>query len=227
VKQIIQVAGVRDFAEAEMLVDAGVDWLGFPFVLPVNREDLSRAEAAQIVAKLRVLRASVSCVLITYLDTASKALELARELGADGIQFHGDVRVTELEQLKQSSSATYVIKSLVVRENNLDELKNKLAKYSNFVDAFITDTHDPISGADGATGKTHNWNISGELVRLSPKPLILAGGLNPMNVRGAILKVRPFGVDVHTGVENVHGRKDPELVKAFVENARNAFDAMT
>ncbi len=81
----------------------------------------------------------------------------------------------------------------------------------------------PETGACGATGKTHNWDISRRLVPFSPKPVILAGGLNPDNVREAIQYIRPAGVDVHTGVESSNGRKAPHLVRKFVAEARDAF----
>jgi phosphoribosylanthranilate isomerase len=95
---------------------------------------------------------------------------------------------------------------------------------SDYVDAFITDTFDPETGASGATGRTHDWHISKKLNMLSPKPLILAGGLTPENVYDAIIEVGPAGVDVHTGVENSTGRKDRDLVTQFITNAQKAFD---
>jgi len=94
------------------------------------------------------------------------------------------------------------------------------------VDAFITDTFDPATGASGATGKTHDWTVSRRLVERSPKPVILAGGLTPGNVRNAIRKVRPAGVDVHTGVEGSDGRKRRDLVRTFVAEARAGFASL-
>ena len=88
---------------------------------------------------------------------------------------------------------------------------------------FITDTFDPATGASGATGKTHDWTVSRKLVELSPKPVILAGGLNPSNVYEAIRIVRPAGVDVHTGVEDSSGRKSRSLIEAFVNEAARGF----
>ena len=116
-----------------------------------------------------------------------------------------------------------IFKSLVVAENNSDELEKMVALLSPWVDAFITDTFDPATGAEGATGKTHDWKISRRLVELSPRPVIIAGGLNPSNVKKAILQIRPAGVDVHTGVELKNGRKDYELVKKFVEESKEGF----
>jgi phosphoribosylanthranilate isomerase len=70
----------------------------------------------------------------------------------------------------------------------------------------------------------HDWDISAELVRISPRPLMLAGGLNPQNVAEAIEKVRPAAVDAHTGLEDASGRKDRLKVRTFVTEARKAFD---
>jgi phosphoribosylanthranilate isomerase len=91
------------------------------------------------------------------------------------------------------------------------------------VEAFITDTFNPSTGASGATGLTHDWEVSREIVRVSPRPVILAGGLTPDNVGAAIRAVSPAGVDCHTGVEGADGRKNERLVRRFVEEANRAF----
>jgi phosphoribosylanthranilate isomerase len=139
------------------------------------------------------------------------------------MQLHGDIEVSELQKIKKLRPDIEIIKSLVVRGNNFDELEKMVDSLSPYVDAFITDTFDPSTGAEGATGKTHDWNISAMLVELSDKPVILAGGLNADNVKEAILQVCPAGVDIHTGVEGKDGRKDYELVKKFVEEAKAGF----
>ncbi len=222
-KGLIQIAGVIDQAEANMLLQAGVDWLGFPLRLPVHTEDLSEAAAAGII---RGLSAPAAGVLITYLDRAAAVNDFCQELGAGIVQLHGEIPLNEVQHLKEMAANLFVIKSLVVRGDNLAELVEMTQTYGPFVDAFITDTHDPTTGADGATGKTHDWRISRELVAISSKPLILAGGLNPGNVQAAIEEVRPGGVDVHTGVEDNSGRKCPKKVAAFVAAARKGFAAI-
>ncbi|MFB3041350.1 MAG: phosphoribosylanthranilate isomerase, partial [Candidatus Poribacteria bacterium] len=107
------------------------------------------------------------------------------------------------------------------------ELKSVSAELSPYVDAFITDTFDPSTGRSGATGKLHDWSISQRLVDISPKPVILAGGLTADNVREAILQVKPAGIDSHTGVEGLDGRKKPRLVRKFVAEAREGFRLMS
>jgi phosphoribosylanthranilate isomerase len=218
IKEIIQIAGIIDLQEAQMLTNAGVDWLGFPLRLPVHKEDISDEDAAKIIASLKYPNAGV---LITYLSKAKAVIDLCRKLGTRIVQLHGNIPALEIERLRQLQLT--IIKSLIVKGNNFIELSEQVDAYSPLVDAFITDTHDPAIGADGATGKTHDWNISQKLVELSPKPIILAGGLKPENVGKAILKVRPAGVDAHTGVEGANGRKDREKIVQFVSEARKAF----
>jgi phosphoribosylanthranilate isomerase len=139
------------------------------------------------------------------------------------VQLHGPIAAEELAKIRSAWPALVVIKSLIVRGDNLDELKELIAASAPYVDAYITDSFDTQSGAEGATGKTHDWAIDRALVEQSPKPVILAGGLNPDNVREAILTVRPFGVDVHTGIEGADGRKDAELTRRFVAEAKAGF----
>jgi len=142
------------------------------------------------------------------------------------VQLHGDVDTLELEQLKHLDPDLTVIKSLIVGRHGIDTLEATMRELSPFVDAYITDTFDPCSGASGATGKTHDWDVSRRLAERSDRPVILAGGLTPENVRAAIRQVRPAGVDAHTGVEDASGRKSREMVKRFVAEARAAFAAL-
>ena len=157
-KNIIQIAGVIELEEALMLVERGVDYIGFPL------------------------------------------------------------------RLKELNPQVFIIKSLIIKNDNYDELTELINDTKNLADAFMTDTYDPETERSGATGKTHDWVISKKIVDLSSRPVILAGGLNPENVREAILKVKPEGVDSHSGVEAINGRKDLELVKKFVNEAKRGFN---
>lgn len=217
---IIQIAGIIDQEEADMLIKAGVHMLGFPFGLAVHGEDITEESAAEIICSLKP---PVSAVLITYLNTAEKILELCKRLGTNKVQLHGDVSASEIIRLRLLAPSLVVIKSLIVKDNNLTELESHISTFASHVDAFITDTYDPATGACGATGKIHNWDISRRLVDISLRPVILAGGLKPENVGRAIAHVRPAGVDAHTGVEGSDGRKDAGLVREFLREATSAF----
>lgn len=219
-KGLVQIAGIRSLEEARMILEAGVDWLGFPLCLDVHPEDLPAEEVSGIIASLGM---GDRAVLITYLGKATEIAGLAAMLGCRRVQLHGDITAGEARRLKNSDPGLFLIKSLVVRPGNLDELAGIAGDLGPLVDAFITDTWDPKTGASGATGKTHDWDASRRIVESTAKPVILAGGLTPENVGRAILQVRPAGVDAHTGVEGADGMKNPALIRAFVEEARRAF----
>ncbi len=215
----IQIAGVIDETEARMLVAAGVNYLGFPLRLPHGGEDLDEPAAAKLIASV----SGADCVLITYLDDALEIDGFCRALGVTTVQLHGPVSAEALAQLKHLNPGLSIIKSLIVRDDNLGELRATVDATSAHVDAYITDTFDPATGRSGATGKVHDWSLSRALVELSPRPVILAGGLNDTNVAEAIAAVAPAGVDAHTGVEGADGRKDAGKVQRFVARALGAF----
>lgn len=220
----VQIAGVMDQAEADLLMACGADLLGFPLRLAVHKEDLPEAEAGKII---RRLPPSCPGVIITYLEKAEEILAFCRALGARHIQLHGGLSTGDAARLRERDPGLFVIKSLVVRSGNEAQLEADVRRLEPHVNAFITDTFDPSTGASGATGKTHDWRVSTDLVRASARPVILAGGLTPDNVYEAVLRVRPAGVDAHTGVEGPDGRKVEARVRRFVSEARRAFTALS
>lgn len=219
-KGLVQVAGVIDEAEAALLREEGVDWIGLPLRLPKNNEDLSEADAVAVFAGIRAPHAGV---LITYLTDAQEISAFCAEVGVRTVQLHGDVPAAQLRALKEIDPDLYVLKSLVVGEDNADELLKTVDEVAEWVEMFITDTFDPATGGKGATGLAHDWGVSAELVRRSPRPLMLAGGLGPDNVAAAIERVRPAAVDAHTRLEGPDGRKDRAKVRRFVRESRRAF----
>ncbi len=220
-KEFIQIAGIIDMEEAEMLLDCGVEYLGFPLRLPVNKEDLLEEETAKIISQFCSTHHGI---LITYLNDADEIKLLSKKIGTDIIQLHGDLPVDELIKLNKIFPESRIIKSLIVGKYSEEDLIKIINIFENFVDAFITDSFNPLTGATGATGTTHDWKISRALVEHSKKPIILAGGLTPENVYEAIIHVRPAGVDTHTGVEDKSGRKSKSKVTKFIEEARTGFN---
>jgi phosphoribosylanthranilate isomerase len=216
----IQVAGIRDLEEAELLMEAGVEYLGFPVNPPMHDADLSEKETASVIERIHPPHHPV---LITYLNSAAEIIRLCESTGTDIAQLHGNIPWSSLSQIRKLAPHLTLIKSLIVRPGNQNALQEKISRLSEWVNAFITDTYDPQTGATGATGKTHDWSVSRELVMRSPRPVILAGGLTPDNADEAIRRVRPEGVDAHTGLEDAGGRKDRDKVRRFVQAARAAF----
>jgi len=221
---LIQIAGIIDEEEARLLIDCGVEYLGFPLRLPVHKEDLSEENARKIIS---AFPENVRGVLITYLDKADEIIEFVNFLNVGFIQLHGEIELSEIKKVKTVLPDLKIIKSLIVRGDNFNLLEKEIQLFENDIDFFITDTFDPKTGATGATGKTHDWEISRKIVELSSKPVILAGGLNDKNVYDAIKSVKPFGVDSHTGVENSSGRKDKEKTQPFLSEAKRAFDELS
>ncbi len=224
---IIQIAGVRNWDEALMISASGATHIGFPLRLDVHRPDLSDEAATEIISRLPP---NIRSVLITYLAKATDIYKLSKQIGCNIVQVHGAISVVELEKLRRlslsdsTSAAPFKIwKSLVVKVGNEQELLQTLHATDSFVDAYITDTYDSTTGASGATGKIHDWKITKSMVEHSARPVIVAGGLHPGNVAEAIRITGAAGVDVHTGVEDANGCKDPRLVKEFVIRAKESF----
>ena len=222
-KNSVQIAGIRSLAEALLLEELGVDFLGFPLRLGYHTPDISEAQAKSII---KMLKYPERAVLITYLQTAREIEALVRYLGVGIIQLHGDVVVEEIWRLKEMVPELLISKSLIVRPECSD-LKHPLFEqaqaFEQAVHGFFTDTFDPKTGATGCTGLTHDWAVSRKLGLTLKKPLVLAGGLRPSNVFDAILAVEPSGVDAHSCVEAAEGSKSPDLVEKFLTEARRGF----
>jgi len=213
---MIQIAGVKDLEEAMLLAESGITHMGFPLCLAFHKEDMDAPATRSVIAQLPK---KVIPVLITYLDTAEKIIDLTGYLMVGFLQLHGRVSRNELKKLRAAKPDLSIMKSLIIGDRSSPEMSDQVDAYAPFVDAFLTDTYDFSTGATGATGKLHDWNISKKIVEYSPHPVILAGGLTPENVRLGIDFVRPYGVDAHTGVEDDFGRKDPSLIARFVEQS--------
>jgi phosphoribosylanthranilate isomerase len=213
----VQIAGVSSVEEALAAERAGADALGFTVRLPGGVHDgVTEAKARGIIAALPPFVASVA---ITYVDTAREAVELCRYLGVTALQLHGKFPTQELPMIRVALPHLKLIRAVHVTG---PEALAQARSLERQVDAIILDTYDAATGRGGATGKTHDWTISGRLVAGSRVPVILAGGLTADNVAEAIRVVRPWGVDVHTGVEGADGARDLSKIRAFIERAKRA-----
>jgi phosphoribosylanthranilate isomerase len=211
----VQIAGVSTLEEALECERAGVDALGFTVRLPTGVHDgLTEAKARSIIAALPPF---VSSVAITYAGNAREAVELCRFLGAGALQLHGEFPTQELPLIRAGLPHIKLIRAVHVTGRDAVAKARSLERH---VDAIILDTYDPESGRGGATGKTHDWSVSRQIVERSRVPIILAGGLTPENVEEAVRVVRPWAVDVHTGIENADGSRSFEKIRAFVARAK-------
>jgi phosphoribosylanthranilate isomerase len=136
------------------------------------------------------------------------------------VQIVSQIAASEAAELARLLPATRRVRVVHVENEGVFEL---IERYAPYVHAYLLDSGRPNLAVPelGGTGRTHDWRISAEFVRRSPLPVFLAGGLSPANVREAIRRVRPFGVDLCSGVRT-EGRLDATKLDAFIEAVRQA-----
>jgi phosphoribosylanthranilate isomerase len=210
----VKVCGITNREDLEAAVDAGADALGFVVDVPESPRNISVDRARDLVEAIPPF---VQGVLVSVFHTIDQLETLCSCLAPDAVQVAGTLSRDAIgEQLR----GIRVIQAVAVNNQAAD-----IALPTAHCDAVITDSCVP--GAYGGTGKTHNWNVSQAIRELiAPTPLILAGGLTPDNVRAAIETVRPYAVDVSSGVEVRAGIKDPAKIRAFIEAVTEASDGL-
>jgi phosphoribosylanthranilate isomerase len=211
----VQIAGASSLEEALAAERAGADALGFTLRLPTGVHDgLTEAKARDIIAQLPPF---ITSVVITYVSTAREAVELCRYLGGMALQLHGEFPTGDLRLIRAALPHLKIIRAVHVTGADAVARARSLERH---VDGLILDTYDPVSGRGGATGKTHDWAISRQIVEAVHVPVILAGGLTPDNVAAAIRSVSPWAVDVHTGIEDADGTRNLAKLRTFIERAK-------
>ncbi len=205
----IKICGIRSLDDLRMVVDAGVDAVGFVVDVPSSPRNLKLEEARRLVKATPVFVETVAVTMPRDVNHLKLILDVVEP---DAVQVHG-LRVDG--GLRDSLPGVKLI-AAVQATSSIDELALEASRYS---DAILVDT----PGERGGTGKTHDWSISKRTRELIyPKPMILAGGLNAGNVKEAIRIVRPFAVDVSSGVESMPGVKDKVKVLDFVKSVMEA-----
>lgn len=207
----IKMCGITNSYDAEQGVQAGVDALGFIFVEASPRY-ISPEHARGIISELPPF---VDCVGV-FVDRDPKEVEeIIAYCGLSYAQLHGSEEPKYCERLARFTAPCKVIKAFRVGDETQGDL---FTPYNDVAQGFLLDTYS--KGIAGGTGMAFDWRIIDRL-RLQ-LPLILAGGLGPENVREAITQVRPFGIDVNSGVERTPGMKDADKLRAFMEQVRLA-----
>ncbi|MEM2904736.1 MAG: phosphoribosylanthranilate isomerase [Candidatus Bathyarchaeia archaeon] len=208
----VKVCGITRREDVQAAAEAGVDAVGFIVGVPSSPRNLPLEEAKALIREAPV---SVVKVLVTVpkdLDATARCLEAS---GADALQVHG-LTPGEAREVRKAFPEARLIG--VFHVDSAGKVAS-LREASECFDAVVTDTF--TSGQHGGTGLTHDWGLSRQLRdAIYPKPLILAGGLTPENVAEAARVVRPYAVDVSSGVEASPGVKDREKLFRFVANAR-------
>ncbi|MFA6291887.1 MAG: phosphoribosylanthranilate isomerase [Victivallales bacterium] len=215
----IKICGIKTDADVEIVVKSGADAAGLLVGQLHTSSDFILPSTASRLAGL--LPPFITPVIVTHLVDAASILDIVKKTGVTTLQLHGgnsseDVRkiCDSLPENGKIIFAVHIIKG---------EMVPSLEAYYPFIDAVLLDSYNMTTGQVGGTGQIHDWALSSRIVRTSPLPVILAGGLNPSNVEEAIRTVKPYGVDANSGLKNSEGGRDSELCKAFVANARKAW----
>ncbi len=209
----VKLCGIRSRSDLAVALNAGADALGFIVGARHRTEDeLKPAAAAELVG---LLPPFVDSVMVTHLQQARSILELIRQMGATTLQLQDGIAPQELQAIRTAQPGVKLIQAIHVGDGNAANQAMAAAIAAEpLVDALLLDsrTADRIGG----TGQTHDWSVSRRIVERIGKPVILAGGLRPENLRAALETVRPAAVDVNSGIEDAAGAKDPVRAEAFV-----------
>ena len=201
----VKICGITRVEDAQSVVEQGADAIGLVFYPPSPRA-VEIEQARQIALSVP---AFVTVTALFVNATKEQVQSVLDRVRIDLLQFHGD----EDDDFCRQFDRPY-IKALRVREAS-----DVVASCLRFPDALaiLLDSYKP--GVPGGTGETFNWSLIPED---SPKPIILAGGLDAKNIQQAIQTVAPFAVDVSGGVEQAKGIKSLELITAFMHEVRCA-----
>ncbi len=197
----VKICGITNWTDARLAVKAGADALGFNFYSKSPR--YIEPNEARLIATRLPRRVFLVGVFVNASE--DDVLRVARNVDLNAVQLHGEETPADVQALSESYP---VIKAFRVRGGFSGA---RLRRYSG-ASAFLLDGFD--ANRRGGTGKTFDWSVAKAARRHGA--IIVAGGLTPENVAGAIRQARPFGVDVCSGVESSIGKKDPELMRALM-----------
>jgi len=203
----VKICGITNFEDALAAVDAGANALGFNFYRRSSRY-LTPEDARRIIERLPSTVMSVG--VFVNEGEPEQVARIADTARLTAVQLHGD----ESPEYCYALRDRFTIKALRVSRDFEPQVVKDYETDAILLDAYAAD-------ARGGTGRVVDWEVAKRVRELVPK-LFLAGGLSPENIALAIAEVEPFAVDACSSLESALGKKDQELVRAFVGAARAA-----
>jgi phosphoribosylanthranilate isomerase len=198
----VKICGITRSEDVSTSVEAGADALGFVFV-PRSKRYIDAARAAALVRAVPAFVCRVGLFMDATADDVSRTLA---RVPLNLLQFHGEETAAYCEQFERPYIKAVSMAVGADWQSVIDEHRNAAA--------FLLDSHAP--GAPGGTGRVFDWDAIPTLAA----PVVLAGGLTCENVAAAVRRVRPWAVDVSSGVEDAPGIKDPSKVRQFISEAK-------
>ena len=209
----IKICGIKTLKDALVAIEAGADYLGFNFY-PKSPRFIEKQTCQAITSVLKRDYPQVRLVGVFVNSAVEEVKDILNTCSLDLAQLHGDE--TPETVLSFGGKAFKAIR--LSAETSVDSFLAKQSVPESVLPALLVDAS--VKGVYGGTGVTADWDGAAELAK--KYPLLLAGGLTPENVAEAIRRVKPWGVDVASGVESAPGEKDPGRMKAFVRAVREA-----
>ncbi len=198
----VKICGVTNADDAICALENGADAIGFNFY-PSSKRYILPEQAREISEALDVSILRVGVFVNPARDYVDATM---REVALNAIQFSGN----------ESPDDVHGYKVKIFKAIHITGVESLAAMKSYAVDAFLLDTHR--DGNFGGTGGTFDWDVARKAKQFGK--VILAGGLTPQNVSAAVRLVRPYGVDVSSGVESLPGIKDHKKIRDFIRRAR-------
>jgi phosphoribosylanthranilate isomerase len=215
----IKICGITNLEDALTAVDAGADALGFVFYEKSPRR-VDPEAAREIVARLP---AKIEKIGVFVDDATEQIREIARRVGLTAVQVYlGDADPKRAQELLDESQTAQKLIAVFSPDHWGEEDLVLTGTVNKTFYALMLDSGS--NTMPGGTGKTFQWNKAQAMIQFlgTRVPIIVAGGLTPLNVGEAIGLFQPWGVDVSSGVEAKPGKKDPEKVRSFVAAVRSA-----
>ncbi len=199
----IKICGVTNLGDAFLTHKYGADFMGM-ILVPKTSRSITKKQAKKIVS---IAPKSITSVAVTIPKNIEEINEIEKVVNPDIIQVHSDIDLSYLEHECKIIQTVHVSSDAV-------EIAKKIEPYIDFI---LLDTKTRLPGGAGIL---NDLNKCSEVVKAVDKPVILAGGLRIRNVVEAIELVKPFAVDVSSGVELYPGKKDPQKIKDFIRKVR-------
>jgi phosphoribosylanthranilate isomerase len=210
-----KVCGITRLEDLRVVVDAGADALGFVFYPPSPRY-LTPEAAAPLISAMPPFVTSVGVFVNASLEELQAVIKLAP---IQLLQFHGDESASECHRLASAVNRPFIRAFRVKPDTSAADLLECEAEYQAASPLFQGLLLDTFVDSFGGSGKVFDWSLIPK--ELAPR-VVLSGGLSVQNATDAVVGVRPFAVDISSGVELSKGVKDAAKVKAFVQAVRLA-----
>ena len=208
----IKICCISSAAEAQLAIHHGADALGLVGKMPSGPGPIPDWLISEIV---KTIPPPIASFLLTSEQASEEIIYHVKRVAANTVQIVDELTTGTYDDIRTALPHLRIVQVIHVSDVNSIE---EAIRVASSVDALLLDSGNPKASLKtlGGTGNIHNWDISREIVKAVDIPVFLAGGLHSNNVRQAIETVKPFGVDICSGVRT-EGRLDPDKLAAFIK----------